>query len=122
MGLLGLEVIVDGEREGVRAEEAADELYRELRKYLPDALPGKEAAAGEKGFPVDLATIIVQVLSSGAVTELIKCVRGWVKHRPSSRRVVIRDARGKEWTVTGENVDDATIIAAIKAAVPLSAD
>ncbi len=120
-GLLGLEVVVDGEREGVRAEEAADELYRELQKYLPDALPGKEAA-GEKGIPVDLATIIVQIVTSGAMTELIKCLRGWVKRRPSSRKVVIRDSRSKEWTVTGENVDDATIIAAIKAAVSLSAD
>jgi len=120
-GLLGLEVVVDGEREGIRAEEAADELHRQLQKYLPDALPSQEAA-GQKGFPVDLATIIVQIVSSGAVTELVKCLRSWVKHRPSSRSVVIRDSGGKEWTVTGQNVDDATIIAAIKAAASLSAD
>jgi len=116
VGQVTLEVAVDGERQGVRTEEAAGELYRQLHKYLPSALPSR-MAEGEKGPLADIFSIALALTTSGAVTEMVRCLRDWVSRRPSSRSVVIRDGTGREiLTVNAENVDDATVVEALKVA------
>jgi hypothetical protein len=115
--LFRLEVAENGLREGVQVTKAADELHKELKKYMPaDALPTGEAH-DDKGDPVTLLSLGVALVASGAVTEMVKCLRDWLKRRPSSRSVVVRDSDGKEViTVDAENVDDASVVEAIKAA------
>lgn len=112
-----LEVAEDGEREGSRATAAASELFRDLRKHLPaESLP-TEDEPGAKGDPVTLISIVVALISAGAVTELVRCVRDWINRRPQRRSLVIRDAAGNEViTVKAENVDDATLAEALKTA------
>ena len=116
VGLVTLEVAVDGERGGARTEGAADELYRQLQKYLPSAL-ANETAEGDKGPLADLFSIGLALTSSGAIPEMVRCLRDWLSRRPSSRSVVIRDATGKQiLSVNAENVDDATVVEALKVA------
>lgn len=122
MDQLRLEAAVDGEREGRRTEEAADELYRDLQRYLPSALPS-QTVEGDKGLLADLFSIVLALSSSGAVTELIGCLRRWLARRPASRSVVIRDATGAAvLSVTADNVDDATVVEALKVAAKIPAD
>lgn len=119
MGQLTLEAAVDGERVGRRTEEAADELNQDLQRYLPSTLTS-ETVEGDKGLLTDLFSIGLALSSSGAVTELIRCLRDWLARSPTRRSVVIRDANGDAvLSVTAENVDDATLVEALKAAAKI---
>jgi hypothetical protein len=116
-GLLTLKVEFDGENAGPRAREAASELLRDLRKHLPTTLPKTNPAEREKGPAQDLLAIGITLVSSGAATQMVKLVQDWVKRLPARRSVVVQGSDGKEiWHVTGENVDDATMVAALTAA------
>jgi Effector Associated Constant Component 1 len=116
-GLLTLKVEFDGENAGPEARDAASELLRDLRKYLPAVLPETNPAETDKGPAQDLLAIGISLASSGAITEMIKLVQDWVKRLPARRSVAVQGSDGKEvWRVTGENVDDATMVAALTVA------
>lgn len=108
-----------GERQGDQAVKAAEALYLDLHKYLPDSLEtGLDAKA--KGDPVTLLVLGVALAKSDAVAELVRCVRDWIRSRPERRSVTVRDSAGKELiSVSAENVEDATVIEAIKTAAGL---
>jgi hypothetical protein len=112
-----LEVSDAGERKGVRATEAADELYRELVKYLPpDAFPDAEASR-DKGDPVTLLAFGIALASSGTLMEMVRCVRDWLKRRPERRSLVIRDADGEQIiAVDAEDIDGKDVVKAIQVA------
>jgi len=121
-GVVRFEVRDEGETRGRQAREAAAELERDLAKYLPEdvlATPKSATAEGEvgdKGEPVTLALIALAVIQSGVVTEVVRCIRDWLKRKPERRSVTIRRADGEEITVDATNVDDGSLSKAIEAA------
>jgi len=117
--IVRLEVAADGERDGKRATDDAAELFSDLSKYLPRGALPTEEEEGAKGDPVTLLSLGVVLVSTGAVTELIRCVRDWIKRRPQRRTLVIRDATGNEVvSLDAENVDEPALVEALKAALP----
>jgi hypothetical protein len=111
-----LEVEEDGERAGVRVLEAAGELHDDLVRFLPDDAVRSTEGEGEKGDPVTLLSLGVALVASGAVTELIRCVRDWLGRRPRKSRLVVRGSDGTEVVaIDAENVDDPAVAEAIEA-------
>jgi hypothetical protein len=117
--LLIAKVELDGDSTGPWTEEVADELHRDLRKYLPDALAEAQQADGKKGLAEELITFGITLVSSGTAAELVRLLRDWVNRAPARRSVVI-SAGEKEIRVSGENVDDAAIAAALNVAAKVA--
>ena len=109
------EVIEDGETRGREARKAAAELHGDLTRYLPDDVLAKAEGDRDKGDPVTLAVLALAVVQSGLITEVVRCVRDWLRRRPSERSIVVRRADGTEFSVDARNVDDGTLAEAIKA-------
>ena len=124
-GTTKLDIQYDGDSEGVRAEEAADELLQDLKKHSPLSATAPIAATtvgtADKGWLEDVFTIVLNLITSGAVTHVIDALRDWLNRSPQKHSVVIRDGEGNViLRVDIENVDDPSTVEALKLATVLS--
>lgn len=90
-----------------------NDFYREVDRELADAI---ERPSGYRG-PVAAGEIILALVTSGTLTALLGCVRAWIARAPRRRRLELRVETGKterRLVIDAENVDDATLLAAVR--------
>ena len=92
-----------------RAKAAALDLNEELRRSLGDQLPNLPKMAGSKGVPITVATIVLALITSGAVAKALDCVKAWIEKDPTDRELRVTGNVGDkpvDIRIDATNIDD----------------
>ena len=103
-----------------RAKAAAMDLMTELEREFGDELPKPDKTTKSKGDPITITvgTIILALVTSGAVVKALDVVKTWIQKDPEDRKLRVQGtAGGKEidLTVTAKNIDDEKVAEIISA-------
>jgi hypothetical protein len=90
-------------------DERLDQLTRDLERDLIDARiqarPVEASPApGERGEPVTLGVLALALITSGAVTAIIECLKVYLSREPALT-IKVTDKDGKQVEITTRNVE-----------------
>lgn len=106
-----------GKLPDARLAQLTRELERDLSRAGIQARPVEASAApGERGDPVTLGVLALALVSSGAVTALIECLKAYLS-REHALTIKLTRPDGTQVEVTGHNVDTPTVREVLDATV-----
>jgi len=103
-----------------RAKAAALDLDDELRRAFRDELPKIPHPSGAKGDPITVGAIVIALISSGAITKALDCVKAWMERDPLDRQLRVKGNVGDrqvDLVVDATNIGDQNIHEIIRAVV-----
>jgi len=103
-----------------RVSRIARDLSRDLASIGIEARDaGGEAVPGERGDPLVLGQLALGLITSGAVTALIGCLKAYITREPTLT-VRIKRSDGTEVEVNAKNLDDSASERALRDALQKS--
>ena len=99
-----------------RLAQLARDLERDLsRSGIQAGSPEAPAVPGERGEPITVGVLVLALISHGAVTALINCLKTYLAREPALT-VKLKRPDGTQVEVTARNVDAPTVREALEAA------
>jgi hypothetical protein len=110
-------VSLSGELSPERLASLTRDLNRNLsRAGVPASLVAQPPSAGERGDAVTIGQIALGLISGGALTAVIECLKAYFVRE---RTLVVKLTRpdGQQIEVNAKNIDDALVLKALSGAV-----